>query len=608
MRFRLAWLGLLVACSGGSVGDGTERADLGGRVDATTDPVDAEAPPPDSGSTPDMGAGLVAEPEPPPPTFPDVIGTLTVSLRTGTGDSAGTDDGVEVCLTETDCFHPNTPEVDDRQVGVVDELHFEGIDLPRSAVDRVVLRSRSDPATDNDRWTPDCLHLRFDGEPVYCNDTIGVHIGTGSSTDEVASWTDPEGLHQECRSCWDDRTLTHGPMLGAPSADGAKVWVRADATRTVGLRVGEREDLSDGVLVDWVQPGPDTDYTAVLEVEGLEPGGGYFYRVEVAGDTTQPVRAIRPSIPPDAERFRMGFGSCSQVRPSPIFGQASGDDLDLYFFIGDNHYANAQHVDAHRWRYRRLRTIPERANLQATTPTVAIWDDHDFLANNSHGACARREHALRGFTEYWANPSYGLAGTPGVFFRHREGPVELFALDCRMYRPDVGDAGSRCELATDPPSLPMSGGPVGQMQLDWLISGVAESDAPFKLVACGSRFTAEGSTDSWAAFDEARDALHQRMHDAGVEGVVFLSGDIHRTLFRTNPRAEGYAIPELSSSPSALGPRDPTCPGEPGQRYCLRENNYVILDVTTDTLTAIVIDEAGDERHRWVIDRADLTG
>ncbi len=595
----------LVACSDGTVGD-SGRTDLGGRSDADVDPVDAEMPG-DSSAPVDMGAGgLVPAPEPDPATFPDIIGTLTVSLRTGTGDTAGTDDGIEVCLTETDCFHPDTPQVDDRQVGLVDELHFEGVDIPRSAVDRVVIRSRSDPATDNDRWTPECMHLRFDGEPVYCNDTIGVHIGTGSSANEVISWTDPEGLHQECRSCWDDRTLTHGPMHGAPLANGAKIWVRADATRNVGLRVGESEDLSDGVLVDWAQPGPDTDYTAVLQVAGLEPGRDYFFRVEVAGDTTQPARRVRAAFPGERDHFRMGFGSCSQPRPSPVFTQAAADDLDLYFFVGDNHYGNAQYVDAHRWQYRLLRTIPERANLQATVPTLAIWDDHDFLANNSHGACARPEHALRGFREYWANPSYGLAGTPGVFFRHREGPVEIFALDCRMYRPDVGDDGSRCTLASDPPSLPMSGGPVGQTQLDWLISGVAESDAPFKLLACGSRFTEHGSLDSWAAFDAARNALHQRMHDAGVEGVVFLSGDIHRTNFRMNLRAEGYAIPELSSSPSALAPRDPGCPTEPNQRFCVRENNYVILDATPDTLTAIVIDEAGEELHRWVIDHADL--
>jgi len=534
------------------------------------------------------------------------VGTLTVAVRTGPADAAGSSDPIELCLTETACFDLNVPHADDRQVGAVDELHFEGVDLPRSAVDRVVLRSKSDPASDNDRWTPACLHLRFDGEPVYCNGAIGVHIGTGNSMNEVASWSDPNGLHQGCRSCWGDRTLTHGPMLGAPAPNGARVWVRTDATRSVGLRVGERRDLDDGVLVDWARPGPDSDFTAVLAVEGLDAERAYFYRVEVAGDGAQPARPLRAARAPSVGSFRMGFGSCTDFRPAPVFTHAAAADLDLFLFAGDNHYGNAQHVAGHRWHYRRLRTIAERTNLQAGVPSLAIWDDHDFLANNSHGGCARPDHALRGFEEYWANPSYGLPDVPGVFFRHREGPMELFALDCRTYRPDVGDPESECRLAADPPELPMSGGPIGHAQLDWLIDGVSRSDAPFKLIACGSRFTAEGSLDSWAPFHEARAALHQRLHDARAEGVVFLSGDVHRTVFRTNPRAEGYPIPELSSSPAALAPRARSCPQERGQRFCLRENNAVILELTGETLTAIVIDEAGDERHRWVIDHADL--
>ena len=75
----------------------------------------------------------------------------------------------------------DTPDIDDRQDGLVDVFHFAGLGLPRAMVDQVTLRTRSPATTDNDRWTPACLELRFDGEPVYCNDAIGVHIGTGSA-------------------------------------------------------------------------------------------------------------------------------------------------------------------------------------------------------------------------------------------------------------------------------------------------------------------------------------------------------------------------------------------------------------------------------------------
>ena len=597
----------LLGCSAGA-GDAPGDGGAGARDGAGSDVDGGDAAATDGSVAMDAGPpGPLPAPEPADPVFPDTIGTLTIAMRTGTADTAGTDDPIEVCLTETDCFRLNTPEIDDRQPGETDEMHLEGIGLARSAVDRVVIRSGSDPAMDNDRWTPACVHLRFDGEPVYCRNSFGVHIGTGTSSGETASWTDPDGLHQDCRSCWDDRTLTHGPMLGAPGPTSARVWVRADATRKVALRVGSTEDLDGAPVVDWLLPSPEADYTGVLEVNDLLPDERYYYRVEVAGDASGPVRPIRHSLPATTERVRMGFGSCTKPQPAPSLAVAASMEPDLFFFIGDNHYGNTQHLDGHRWWYRKMRLIPERAALMGNTPTVAIWDDHDFLANNSHGACARREHALQGFTEYWANPAYGLPETPGVFFRHREGPMELFALDCRMYRPDVGDAGSRCELATDPPDLPMSGGPIGAAQMGWLMDAVAGSDAPFKLLACGSRFTAEGGLDSWAPFDEARAALHDGLHERGVEGVVFLSGDIHRTLLRTNPRTSGYAIPEIASSPLAQEPRPTTeCPAEPGQRYCIRANNVVMLDVTPDELTVTVHGEGGELLHTWAIPHSQL--
>ena len=89
--------------------------------------------------------------------------------------------------------------------------------------------------------------------------------------------------------------------------------------------------------------------------------------------------------------------------------------------MGDNHYTNTRHIDALRWHYRRFRNVPERANMLANVPTMATWDDHDFLANNSNRTCLNRDAALDAFTEYWANPSAGLPATPGVFFNYRYG-------------------------------------------------------------------------------------------------------------------------------------------------------------------------------------------
>ena len=117
-------------------------------------------------------------------------------------------------------------------------------------------------------------------------------------------------------------------------------------------------------------------------------------------------------------------------------------------------------------------------------------------------------------------------------------------LDCRMYRPDIGDSGLRCEVDPTPPQLSRNDGPLGLAQETWLREQLNASTADFKLIGCGSRFTPEGSTDSWASYNVARNRRRPNFIDSdGIEGVAFLSGDIHRSSFgRVPSRAyDGWA-------------------------------------------------------------------
>lgn len=605
---------LLVACGdgpgsdagvdgGGSGMDGAVTSD-GGAVDGG---ADAAAPGVDGGSP-----GRLVPVEPPPdPTFPDVIDTLSIAVRTGTNTNAGTDDPIELCVTDSMCFDLDTPDIDDRQDGLVDVFHFAGLGLPRAMVDQVTLRTRSPATTDNDRWTPACLELRFDGEPVYCNDAIGVHIGTGASAGEVPSWTDPAGLHEACTTCWGG-TLTHGPVQGGHEADRVRLWVRADATRPVALRMADGELSDASPVVAWALPRPADDFTTVFEVSGLEAGHDYRYRVEVDGDTSQPSRTIATApAADDRSPMRFTFGSCTRELTQPAFAPMLADEPDLFLFIGDTHYANSRHQEAHRWRYRQFRAIPERAAFLAATPTLSGWDDHDFVGNNATGSCAGRDEGLRAFAEYWANPPMGTADTPGVFYRQRWGGVEIFVLDGRMYRPEVGDPERRCDDDPSPPTFDPADGLIGRAQWTWAVDAIASSDAVFKIVSCGSQWTLEGTRDSWASFPEARDAFLGDLDARGVEGLVLLSGDIHRSEVRTIHRDGGaYDIPELTSSPIANS-RSSCGTGRPERTFCVDDaSSYLVVDVdpgaADPTLTVRVRDVTGALRYEETFLRSAL--
>jgi alkaline phosphatase D len=472
--------------------------------------------------------GLVTATNPGLPSFPSIIGTLSITLATADLLYADSDDNeLTLCLNETDCFDMEIPDVDDYRRGGIDVYHHEGIGLPRSAVDRVEIRSSSG----GDRWEPRCLELAFDGEPVHCNEGMeGLYFGNGG--DELESWLDPDGLHLGCGQC-DPAPLTHGPIRGVATSTSATVWVRTDATREVALRVSET-DIAKGVVLDWAYPGPDTDFTATLSAEGLNPSGNYTWQIEVDGEPMgEPAALTLAPDPSTPGTFRFAFGSCTSWDSQPIFGAIATREPDLFLFIGDNHYGNTDHLGALRHYYRWAHSHPLRALMMSQVPTLATWDDHDFVGNNTLGIEEEggRDVALRVFGEYWANGSAGTPSTPGVFFQTSWGQADFFFVDDRYWR------------GADDSIL-------GAAQTTWLVEALAASEAPFKFVSSGSQWTAEGSSDSWASYLGARDALFDQIQDRGVSGVVLLSGDIHRSEMRRIEHG-GMLFPELTSSPLA---------------------------------------------------------
>ncbi len=582
-----SWILFYAACTSGVTSDTGTRVDPTPGPTADSDTSDTQ-PPTDTGPTRDPLLPPIAE-QPEPVIFPEVIGTLSVAVRTADTTYAGTDDNsLSVCLTDTDCWKLDADDVDDFRVAELDIHHFEGIGLDRSAVDRVEIRSQSG----DDQWRPECLALQFDGEPVHCADGLS-DLKFGVEDDELSSWIDPDGLHLACDSC-DPTGVTHGPMLGALAPELARIWVRSDATRRLGLRLALTGDgLETAEVVAWADPSPIDDYTHTFEVPGLTADVDYHAAIEVDGvlesDTAFGLTTPPPVGTPGDTSF--SFGSCSKYEDQPIFGPIADDDPDLFLFVGDNHYANSDHLDSLRWYYRWSLERPERAALARQVVTLATWDDHDYVGNNTDGDEPGKDTAVRAFDEYWANASTGLDTLPGVFHTYSWRDLDFFFVDDRYYR------GHDDSL-------------LGQAQTDWLIEAVAASDATFKFLVCGSQWTLDGSSDSWAAYPEARDALFEALFDRGVEGLVLLSGDIHRSEFLWLEQPGGYDLLELTSSP--LANSNASCSARDGQLFCHDDDRfYVRVDLSTDGddpwFAATLVSEAGDDLESVVVQRSALT-
>lgn len=533
---------------------------------------------------PSDGAGCR---EPAPPTFPDIIGNVQVTVRTHEGTFTGSDDPLELCFGDAGCIPADIADWNDREPGNLDVIRAS-LGRPRAEVTGFTVRT----SEGGDQWRPEAFEVTFDGEPVYCRD--GLDVAIGDASDEVTSWTDPDGFARSCETAWDE-VLTHGPMLGAVGPDRANLWFRTDATRRVALRVADSASALQvvaPVAVRW--PSSARDFTEVVTVEGLSPEETYWYDLEIAGQRFGPWSFVTSRSDPTPGLLRFGFGSCGKSDAQPIFGPISAWDPHVFVFAGDNHYGNTPDLDALRQYYRWAHSRPLRRELLASTSVLATWDDHDFVGNNTDGTAPGKDNAVLAFSEYWANGGYGTEDVTGVFSTHRVGDVAFFLLDDRYWR------------GLDDSIL-------GDAQEAWLLERLDASDATFKLLVSGSQWTLQGSSDSWAAFPEAQTRLRQHVADAQIAGVVLLSGDVHRAEFRLLPGASGgYPLPELTSSSLAYDPPSP-CPNESELRECFDDGHFFI-GVTVDTtladpaLTAEIIDETGAPRATWTLHLSDLGG
>ena len=101
------------------------------------------------------------------------------------------------------------------------------------------------------------------------------------------------------------------------------------------------------------------------------------------------------ALPDNLTHF--AFGSCAKERlPQPIWQTIADTNPQLFLFVGDNMYADNWMADGKTLDYSPV-TKPERiaeayatlaakpgfAQFRQNTPILAVWDDHDYGADNA---------------------------------------------------------------------------------------------------------------------------------------------------------------------------------------------------------------------------------
>ena len=274
----------------------------------------------------------------------------------------------------------------------------------------------------------------------------------------------------------------------------------------------------------------------------------------------------------------------------PRFVLMVGDQIYADLFSTFVPFGRADTYREFRDRYLTAFGSPRIRRLMQRLPTYMILDDHEIEDNWSQdrlGRSAKRQLftvAVDAYLSYqWSHGprTWGRR----LYYRFDCGGLPFFVLDTRTQRFIEGPKGDLWRNSLlGRPAVSGPGSSPGQLQrlLDWLAEQqAARGNAPKFVVTSGvfvpnpvSARTALAETepealersDGWPAFPATRAAVLRRIVDAGVQNVVFLSGDIHccnvAEIFLTGtPEAE--RIKAFSVTSSAFYWPFPFADGEP---------------------------------------------
>ncbi|RUO73418.1 alkaline phosphatase D family protein [Idiomarina ramblicola] len=316
---------------------------------------------------------------------------------------------------------------------------------------------------------------------------------------------------------------------------------------------------------------------------------------------------------------RILFGSCShQDKDIPIFNSILEDDPEVFVFLGDNVYGDTEDMSVLQNKYEKLGSKTGFKELKEQAELIAIWDDHDYGANDAGKDYPKKEASRDIMLDFWGEPENSPRRTreDGIYtsYTYGEGEESIHVIlpDLRWNRDDIAHV-TREEYASD--REPKNMGPykvhsdpdasmIGEKQWQW-IEKELQKPARIKVIGSSLQLLADFTGwESWANFPSDRQRLFNLIKKHKVNGVILISGDTHWGEISYYDDDLDYPLWEVTSSGLTQEWKD-VSPNKHRIGQFINKVNYGALDVDWEkddpVVTLGLYDEGGDvvNEHRF---------
>jgi phosphodiesterase/alkaline phosphatase D-like protein len=288
------------------------------------------------------------------------------------------------------------------------------------------------------------------------------------------------------------------------------------------LRYGPDPALATGsTRTPAVRVDPDTG-AARFEVGGLESGTTYYYALETGDLVDMSRQGQVQTFSERPETVTVAFASCARTGSNAqVFESIREVGADLFLLTGDLHYedlAEDRELDYVR-AYDVQLSEPAPQALYLSTPSVYMWDDHDYGPNDGDRTSRSRPAALQSYREMV--PHYPFA------MDSAEAPIAQ-AFSIGRVRFLVTDLRSARDPKDDPDGAEKT--MMGSEQLAWFereLVSAARSHALVVWVSSVPWLVSDNVGDSWGAYPTERDKIADLVVREDIDNLVMLAGDAH---------------------------------------------------------------------------------